>query len=127
MTAGWARRKRADQGGHRVCRQRRERGEVEASGHQPRDGRHCLRGVVEVAERLPGRRHEGLACRREGRAAAGADRAAAVAELGLQLADRQRHGRLSDVLGDGSRREASLVDDREEQAQAAKIHRKIIW
>ena len=113
---------RAGEGRDRVDGERRERAQVEPSRFEPADCRHRGAGHLHVAQRLAGGSDERLTRGGERHAAADAVEEGS-AELGFELADRLRHRRLRNELGQRGAGEAALVDDGEEQPELAQIHR----
>jgi hypothetical protein len=112
----------ADQGRHRVDGERRERGDLQHPGDELADLADGGSRGVERAQRLARGSDESFAGGREAQPAPDA-----VEELGAYLALERvqslRERGLRDVQPPRSARHATVLDDRQEVAQASLIHR----
>ena len=115
----------ADDRGHRIGREGRERRHVEVTGDQAGDGRDGRGRRLDVAQRLAGRIEQRLARGRQRRAPP-APHEEVGAQLGLELPDGERHRRLGHVGGAGTGRETAVVGDGQEQAEAPEIHKETL-
>ena len=116
----------ADERGHRVDGERRQGHEVEAPAHHVGHRGHLGPGGIDGSQDLPGRRHEGLAGRRQPRPPADP-----VEQLDAQVAferpDRVRQRRLGHEAGGGRGREGAVLDDGQGVAQLLQFHRSTLW
>ncbi len=110
------------QRGERIDREGGEGAEVEVPGGETGDRLDRGAGRLDVAQGLAGRAHQCLARGGEHEPAPHPVEEGR-AQLGLQLPDGLRHRRLRHVAGLGGPGHAPLVDDGEEEGEAAQIHR----
>ena len=113
---------RAHQRSHRVDGERGERREVEAAGGEPGDGLDRGAARLDVTQHLAGRFDQGLTGGGQDHAPPDAVEEGG-AELGLELPNRLGDRGLRDELGFRGAGHAAVVDDGEEQAELAQIHR----
>jgi hypothetical protein len=113
---------RADQGRDRIDREGGQGADIEPARLQPGDGRHRRPAGFDVAQGLTGGAHQRLAGRGQDHAAPHPGEEGGP-QLLLELLDRLGDRRLRDQLRFRGAGHPAVVDDREEQAQSAKIHR----